>query len=183
MALDDSKSESLWKQIEARKQGNDGSQNPHGNAARNGASSGDAAFVNALFKTLKESEAPPTENQAEARARLLQAIRSERMPLPQAVSPRKPEPPRHFEWNRQTLLIALLLLLLAIGASLAAWNAWQRLCTSTPVHASSHNTPPAILTHEIQRGGENVRSFLQEKTPDVKASASASVGQRQVHCD
>lgn len=184
MALDDSKSEWLWKQIEARKQGNGCSPDPHGGAARNGASSGDAAFVDALFKTLhNESDPPPLENQAEARARLLQAISSERKLVPQPVSLRKPEPPRRFEWNRQTLLIALLLLLLVIGASLAAWNAWQRICTSQPVHKSSLSAPPAILASENQRGGGNLRNVLQEKTTEVKTSASVSAGQRQVHCD
>lgn len=183
MAIDDSQSERLWRQIEARKQA-EGSAPIPDDPAKNGNAPGEVAFVDALFKTLQEECALPSpDDQDAARARLREAITSDRTHVPLSVPIRAPKPPRRFEWNRLTLLIALLLLLTVVGASFAAWNAWQRMCHTTKAHKSTLVTPSADSVRTIVRGGENLSRIGMAKTTDAGAAASKVDERTQIHCE
>ena len=183
MALDDSKSERLWRQIEARKQADNCAPIPH-DPARNGNAPGEIAFVDALFKTLQEDcPLPSPEDQAAARARLHHAISSERNPVPLSAPPSKPGPFRRFEWNRQSLLIALLLLLIVIGACFAAWTSWQRMChTNNKAKKSTWISPSAPTALRNKIGGDD-KSRILLNTADGKQKVLEVDGRSQGHCE
>lgn len=88
------------------------------------------ALSDAMLEVLQE-ERKTANSQTVARARLLQAIQTEppRAASPVAAHNGSRGRRRQILWNRQTVLVLVLLLLAGAALALGVWNSYQIYCT------------------------------------------------------
>lgn len=142
----------LWKYIEERK--NQGEDVPCNFVAYTSADPMEATqllpLADALHETL-HAGAVAAEGQEAARARLLEAIRTDRTsvasPLPRRLRPNRWS--LSLRWGSPALLLVVLLLLAMVAAGYMGYQAWESYrasCQPAPAYSTPHLKPASEST-------------------------------------